>query len=538
MSTAVTSPADLSTPVRIGPEGLPQHTIGWHALAWSAEYLRQPDGPDAGDPWRYTREQARFVLWWYATDPTGRRFVYRRGMFRRIKGHGKDPLGASLCAIELCGPCRPDGLDARGEPVAAPHPSPWVVTAAVSLDQTKNTMRLFPSLFSDSAIEDYGLDLGKEIIYSRRGLLEAVTSSPRALEGKRQTFALKNETHHWLENNDGLAMAEVIGRNLTKARGGDARSLAISNAHNPGEGSDAEADYDAFLAGQTGRGASDFLYDSIEAPAGIDITDPDQVRQGLIAARGDSVWLDLDRHVAEIMDPRTREGMARRFYFNQVRAGDDVWMSRKDWDELAAPREVQPGTAIVGGFDGSDTDDWTVFRCETQDGYQFTPRFADGKPMIWDPAQHGGYIPRGEVNAARAYLFARYNVIRLYCDPPYFQSEIDEWAAEHGDTIVVRWATYRTRQMAEALERFRTDALAGRISHDGCLVTSQHVGNTHADRRPQGVLVRKDRPVSPRKIDAVPSSTLAHEAALDATAAGLWGGVSRLTRVTGRVRGY
>lgn len=535
MSTASLS---LSDPVRLGPEGLPKHTIGWHALSWSAEYLRQPDGPDAGAPWRFTREQARFVLWWYATDETGRRFSYRRAMFRRIKGHGKDPLGAALCAIELCGPCRPDGLDAAGEPVAMPQPSPWVITAAVSLDQTKNTMRLFPSLLSDAALDEYGIDLGKEIIYTRRGLLEAVTSSPRALEGKRTTFSLKNETHHWLESNDGLAMAEVIARNLTKARGGDARSLAISNAHNPGEGSDAEADHDAYLASQTGRGAADFLYDSIEAPAGIDITDPDQVRQGLIAARGDSDWLDLDRHVAEILDPRTREGMARRFYFNQIIAGDDEWLSRKAWDDLAAPRDVPAGTPLVAGFDGSDTDDWTAIRCELQDGYQFTPRFPDGKPMIWDPGRHGGYIPRGEVNAAIAHLFAYYNVVRLYADPPYFQSEIDEWSSIHGDTIVVRWATYRPRQMAEALERFRTDALSGQISHDGCPITSKHIENAHADRRPQGVLIRKDRALSQRKIDSVLSSTLAHEAAYDVTAAGLWGGARRLTRVTGRVVGY
>jgi hypothetical protein len=535
MSTASLS---LAEPVRIGPEGLPKHTIGWHALSWSAEYLRQPDGPDAGQPWRYTREQARFVLWWYATDALGRRFLYRRGMLRRLKGWGKDPVGATLCAIELCGPCRPDGLDARGEVVAIVHPSPWVITAAVSLDQTKNTMRLFPSLFSDQALDEFRIDLGKEIIYSANGLLEAVTSSPRALEGKRQTFALKNENHHWLESNDGIAMAEVIARNLTKARGGDARSLAISNAHNPGEGSDAEADHDAYLTSLTGRGPTDFLYDSIEAPPGIDITDPEQVRQGLIAARGDSDWLDLDRHVAEILDPRTREGMARRFYFNQVIAGDDEWLTRKAWDELAAPCEVRAGTPLVAGFDGSDTDDWTAIRCELQNGYQFTPSFPDGKPMIWDPGQHGGYIPRGEVNAAIKHLFETYTVIRLYADPPYFQSEIDEWSSIYGDTAVIRWATYRPRQMAEALERFRTDVLSGQISHDGCPITSRHIGNAHADRRPQGVLIRKDRAVSPRKIDSVMSSALAHEAAYDVTAAGLWGGMSKLTRVTGRVRGY
>jgi hypothetical protein len=75
-----------------------------------------------------------------------------------------------------------------------------VLTAAVAKDQTRNTMTLFPGLFSDAAIDDYSIDLGKEIIYAHQGRcrLEAVTSSPRALEGPRSTFTLKNETQHWL----------------------------------------------------------------------------------------------------------------------------------------------------------------------------------------------------------------------------------------------------------------------------------------------------------------------------------------------------
>jgi hypothetical protein len=392
----------------------------------------------------------------------------------------------------------------------------------VSLDQTKNTMRLFPGLFTDEAIDTYRIDIGKEIIYTANGMLEAVTSSPRAMEGKRTTFSLKNEPHHWLAANDGLAMSEVIARNNTKARGGDARALGISNAHNPGEGSDAELDYDAYLASLTGRGAQDFLYDSIEAPDGIDIADGEQVRQGLIAARGDSHWLDLDRHVAEILDPRTREGMSRRFYFNQVVAGDDVWIKRSAWDDLVAPREVPPATPICIGFDGSDSDDWTALRAETQDGYQFTPRFAGGTLMIWDPAQHDGYAPRAAVNAAVAELFARYRVVRMYCDPPYWQSEIDAWSSLYGEKIVLRWATYRARQMAEALERFRTDVLAGLLTHDGCPITSKHIENAHADHRPQGLLIRKDKAISRNKIDAVMSSALAREAAFDVTAGKLW----------------
>jgi hypothetical protein len=57
-------------------------------------------------------------------------------------------------------------------------------------------------------------------------------------------------------------------------------------------------------------------------------------------------------------------------------------------------------------------------------------------------------------------------------------------------------------------------------------ITSKHIENAHADRKPQGVLIRKDRHISKNKIDAVMSSALAHEAAYDAKADG-WGGNRR-----------
>jgi len=74
-------------------------TLGWGILDWSTKWILQPDGPDAGQPWRYTDEQAKMVLVWYEIDETGR-FVYRRGVIRRMKGWGKDPMLAALSLVE------------------------------------------------------------------------------------------------------------------------------------------------------------------------------------------------------------------------------------------------------------------------------------------------------------------------------------------------------------------------------------------------------------------------------------------------------
>jgi hypothetical protein len=394
------------------------------------------------------------------------------------------------------------------------------MTAAVSMDQTQNTMSLFPRLFSDDAVAEFGLNLGKEVIYSRDGRLEAVTSSPRAAEGKRTTATLKNETQHWLANNEGHAMSQAIARNATKVKG---RVLSISNAHDPGEGSDAEQDYEN--AGLVG----DFLYDSLEADGVENVRDADVMREALALARGDSVWLDVDTHVQASLDARNSEGDIRRFFLNQIWSGSDDWF---DVDALWVPRAdagrvVEPQASVVVGFDGSDVDDWTGFRCETRDGFQFTPRFDDGKPMVWNPHEHGGLTPRHEVNAAVAVLFKRYRVARMYADPPYWQSEIDEWAAEYGEKVVIRWATYRPRAMGAALERLVTDlGSGGSLTHDGCPITERHLRNARPDRRLMSghvvTLIRKDRDRSPNKIDLAMSSALAHEAWGDVTTAKAW----------------
>jgi len=65
----------------------PKHTLGWDILEWSAEYLLQPDGPDAGQPWIFTDEQMRLLLRIYEIDDEGK-FRYRRIIIRRIKGWG------------------------------------------------------------------------------------------------------------------------------------------------------------------------------------------------------------------------------------------------------------------------------------------------------------------------------------------------------------------------------------------------------------------------------------------------------------------
>jgi len=87
---------DILEPITLGPTWekdafgrwvLPERTIGWQIAGWCAEYLLTPEG----NPWKFTLEQLRFLLWWYAVDYDDT-FTYRTGVLQRMKGWGKDPL--------------------------------------------------------------------------------------------------------------------------------------------------------------------------------------------------------------------------------------------------------------------------------------------------------------------------------------------------------------------------------------------------------------------------------------------------------------
>lgn len=507
----VTAPAPPA--VRVGPMGQPpaDRTLGWAVIDWCMTYLLQPDGPGAGDPWIFTDEQTRFVLYWYAIDDEGR-FLYRSGVLRRMKGWGKDPLGVAICCAEFVGPCRFAGWDADGKPIAEAHYSSWVQTVAVAREQTKNAMTLYAPMLSKQAIAEYEISLGKEIIYAHNGRcrVEAVTSSPRAVAGARASFVLMDETHHWVSNNEGLAMAEAVTANTAKSRDGSSRPLHITNAHRLGEGSVAE---EAWLAWQ--QDPAGILYDSLEAPEGVDLNDPEQLRAGLLAARGESVWLDVDRLMGEIQDPRTSDSFARRYYLNQIRAEEHSWLSLDEWAACEVDeRTVEAGAKVTLGFDGSRTRDATALvATEIESGYQWVIR-------VWerDELDPDWEVPVGEVNATVEEAMERYEVWRLNADPYWWGEQLSAWSSRWGDKIVA-YNTTRLLPMARAIKAFEQAVRLLELTHDADPTFARHIAN--AVKRETGFrdedsehmyVITKDGKGSPRKIDIAMAAVLSWEA--------------------------
>jgi hypothetical protein len=531
----VVEPFTIGPTWKRGPDGrfvLPEYTLGWHCLAWTATYLQHY----VGAPWRYTAEQARLTLWWYAMDPATNRFLWRDGVIQRLKGWGKDPLIATWSAFEFVGPCRfghvaDEGNEwgvPAGQPLGVQHPAAWVQIAAVSQDQTRNTMTLFPSILSKRAIEEYRIDLGKEIIYADKGRarIEAVTSSPRALEGGRPTAVNLGETHHWLESNQGHEMAAVIERNATKSADGQSRTLANTNAYEPGEDSVAERTREAFESAEAGRVVDTGLfYDSLEAPAEAKLTE-EWIVPTLKAVRGDSTWLDIERLKASILDVRNPPSRSRRFWFNQIVAAEDAFLAPYEWD--ACRREdaaLLPNDEIVLFFDGSKSDDATgLAACRMSDGF-VTALGVWQRPANW-PGDVPWRVPREEVDGTVAQVFADYRPIAFFADPGaghddadgerYWDGYIDAWAQRYGKKLKLKAVTgganrhavlwdmrdrRRQQTFTEAVDRFYRDVLERQLFHDGHRMLRQHVANARRRTNQWGYTIGKEHRESARKVD-------------------------------------
>lgn len=515
-------------------------TLGFDVLDWIAEHLAAPDRSDY-EPLILTREQAQFVLNFYAVDPgTGRR-KYRRAVLSRPKGWGKSPLLAAIACVEALAPVVPDGWDAAGEPVGKPWGeirTPWVQLAAVSEDQTRNAWApLLEMLREGPVVDEYpGLEPMETFVNLPRGRIEFVTSASTSREGNRPVFAVLDQTEEWKPANGGVKLAATIRRNLGKTGGS---SIESPNAYRPGEGSVSEesAEYARkILEGRTRD--SGLLWDHREAPPDTDMADPESLRRGLAFVYGDSAevnggWVDTENRIpAEIWDPATHPQDARLYYLNQITHASDAWLSQPEWAGcLDVTAVVADRDTVTLGFDGSRarthsvTDATALIGCRVSDGHLF-------EIGVWEqpsgPAGDGWQVPVSEVEAAVLQAFRRYNVVGFFADPALWESYIAGWEAQYHRQLKVRahqqhpieWHI-QPRRMVIALEQFHSAVVDGELTHDGSSALTRHVLNARRRVSRSGIQIAKEHPESAAKIDAAVAATLAWQARLEAVAKGL-----------------
>lgn len=518
-----------------------QPTLGWLVLDWMGAMLAAPDRSEY-EPLVLTREQAQFILNYYAIDLRTKRRRYRRGVYSRPKGAGKSPLLGGVACVEALGPVVFDGWDANGEPVGRPWSSlrtPWVQLAAVSEDQTRNAWSpLLEMLREGPVIDEYpGLEPMETFVALPKGRIEFVTSAATSREGNRPVFVVLDQTEEWKAANGGVKLAATLRRNLGKTGGS---SIESPNAYEPGAGSVAEdsAEYAKKIA--EGRARDDgLLYDHREAPPETDMTDRESLLRGLAYAYGDSAeaaggWVDLERIAAEVWDPATDPQDARRFYLNQVTHASDAWLSQPEWAACADLEKVVADRDVITlGFDGSRarargvTDATALVGCRVSDGHLF-------EVGVWEqpdgPAGLDWVVPTAEVEAAVHSAFQRWTVVGMFCDPARWDGHVSLWEAKYSARLKVKassanpmmwWFTGgRQSLIVRSLQQFHDAVVDGELTHDGSFALTRHVLNARRRVGRAGLTIAKEHPDSVRKIDAAIAAMLAWQARLLAVAAG------------------
>ena len=421
-----TPPEDLVwEPVKIGPtwqyeDGawvLPEATLGWGFLSWTGYWLTGR----AGRPWTWTPEQARFLLHYYSVDQLGDP-LYVAAMLQRLKGWGKDPLAAGVAAGSLHAPIVFDHFEGD-RPVGRDDPEAWTQILAVSQDQTKNTMKLFPALIPEATRRHYGIQIGKQNVWSDgdRRQIEAITNSVLAVEGGRPRQLIRAETQNWVEANGGHDMVGAIEGNAAKAEiDSPARILDIFNAFRPGRDSVAERAREAWESTQ-GDDATQVdygvLWDSLEAPPDAPLTKdaaPDVVR----SIAGDAIWLDTrpnGRIVKSILNPNNSPSESRRKWYNQIVGTEDAWADPRWVDtavKLGTNMALEPGDRIVMFGDGSKSDDASgLLGVRLSDGFAQT--------LHYQLPKKGVLVDRAAMDADVTMAFDLYKITAFYFDPSH-----------------------------------------------------------------------------------------------------------------------
>jgi len=499
------------------PEGEPELTLGYVVASWMEEWLVQPNGPKAGQPFRLTDSQLRFLVWWYSLDATGQ-WLFSHAARRLAKGSGKSPFAAAVALAEFCGPVRLKDFDAKwpGGCVGKPVDMPLVQIAATAESQTANTMRMIRAFAPKRSrlVEEYRIDVGKTQFYKLpEGTLEVLTKSSTAAEGAESSCVIGDETENWKPSNGGVELAATLEDNLSKS---GSRMIETNNAWIPGQETVAESTFDAWVLQEEGRtrGETKILYDARLAPPDTDLADPDSLRSALEFVYGDCWWQDVRPIMERIWSPRSRPDDSKRKYLNWPTAAHDAWVALQEWTRNADPTiKVAPGEEIGLFFDGSKSRDATaLIGCRLSDGHVFTLG-------VWepDPAHDSETtVDAADVDRVVRRAFDEFTVVAFFGDVKEWESfTLTEWPSRYADDLEI-WAAPTANppqaiawdmrshkdEFAKAAEVCHAEILEGAFTHDGDPRTARHVGN--ARRRPYRdmVSIGKESPDSPRKIDA------------------------------------
>lgn len=518
----------------------PLHTLGFLATDWIEAHCKVPGGVYEGEPLLFNGWQLYCTANHYRVHPDAvadpRRlvapFVYRRSVVVGPQKCGKSPWGAGMLLFEGVGPalfagwavggevyrCEDHGCGcgweypyAPGEAMGVPRRKSLLGLLAYAESQTANVYEPLQTMIHNGPLGEFVRVREGFIRLPNQGKIVPLSSAARSKLGQPLTGGLGDESGLYTASNKVLDTWQTMRRGIAAMQG---RTIELTNPWDPMENSAAQQAFQS-------RSKDIFKYYR-KPPADLSYGNKRERHKIHVHVYSDSPWVDpasIDAEAAELVE--TDPTQAERFFGNRLVQGLGSFMVEKLWDDSASPAgQALDGSLVAGGFDGSSSGDWTALRLETVDGYRFTPTYGpDKRPTFWAPEEWGGRIPRGEVKAAVAEVFARYKVARLYVDPRHWETQADEWALEHGEDVVVQWPTNQIGRMHPALVRFLEDTAEKATTHDGDPTAKVHALAARKVAK-AGDRYILGKPAETQKIDILMADVLAHEAAADQRAEG------------------
>lgn len=450
---------------------------GWKRVdAFAREYLKVPKGTGAGEPFRLRKWQLDIVKAMFPKSGTRP----RQGVVSVARGNGKTGLAAVLAMYGLWA----DEVEGA-----------QVLTVASDERQARhvfNACRRMVEL-DERLAERCQIFQDRIYVPATDSTLAPLPAEPAALHGWDPSLCVVDELH---------VVGEATWEAMALAAGKREQSLTLAI-------STPAADTESVMWKLVSYGREhpdDAAFKLIEYAASdsCDIAD-ETAWKAANPALGDFLHIDALRATLKT----TREPAFRRYRLGQWVGQVDRWLPWGGWEDIADPgRKVKWRERIVLAFDGSASGDSTALVGCTMDGHLFVVG-------LWEhPADDPRWrVPRGEVDAAVADAFAKYDVVELACDPWGWRSEIESWAARHGRRRVLEYNTGAAQRMAPATDRMFQAVVTRQATHDGDERLAAHVGNCIAKATPLGDLVSKDKRGSPRKIDAAVAAIVAFDRA-------------------------
>ncbi len=517
-------------------EKRPFPTLGPQVCAFIEAYLVFGPGDLRGEPAVLDAEKRGLIYRMYEIFPQGHDQAGRR-RFKRCaislrKGTAKTELAAWLAAVELHpdGPVRCDGFDADGQPVGVGVTDPYIPMVAYTEEQSDELAygALRTILMYSSLADDFDIGLERIMRIGGDGKAVSLSTAPDARDGARTTLNIFDETHR-LNSPRLKAAHRTMLANIPKRYLADAWSLEITTAPAPGESSVAEDTMD--YARQVADGKiedSRLFFFHRQAGEDHDLSTPEGVRAAIIEASGPAAaWSDIDGIAEQWRDPTSDKTYLERVWLNRLVRASERAFDVEQWKTLA-DEDYKPasGALITLGFDGARWHDATALvATEVVTGFQWLCGLWEQPAALdlqyWE-------VDADDVNAVLAEVMDTYDVWRVYCDPPYWETAVADWAGRYGEKRVLEWWTNRPKQMAYAIKQFNTAIQSGDLLHDGNKHYQRHVGNAvrkylrlRDDEGNRLWTIYKERQESPHKIDAAMAGILSWEARNDALAAGV-----------------